>query len=681
MAGNLQIAANTQRRPVAATVATTTLLLTLSFLTTVQGATNLRGALPHRKDGRTLKAIQWYPHQDSDGNRYCANDASYPDEWLDSGHFLFDTESECCDFCIVADSTCCTPPATVPAVKEAKWYPHQDSAGQRYCANDALYSDSFVTSTAQFLFDSEGECCTAFQLECGLSVEEYWYPIEIDNGLGDGGVVNDCVFDADYPPAYLAEGLKELVLFDTEVACCDAYGCTAEGGDSAASTTPTEYYYPKTVDNEPSCVLGADYPPEYKDSPSPMLFETLGGCCNQYPIVQGECTELRLKELGVTSPPPTTTAAATTVEATDATTTVAATTAAEVTEAAIDATTVPEGTTSEAPTTLGTRPATTEATTLDPCTDCIWHEDPNTPNTCTNSGDVPQMFLDAREHFFHQTAEACCAAKFPNGECTIVDVNNIDDTASATTTIGTRPATTTTEATTMDLCEDCIWHEDHTTTDTCTNSPDYPDLFEQARPYFFYHTAEDCCTKHFGDAPSCTIVDVTATTTVATQAASKEDGYFTPASEYMVDSFETAERSLPFDFGSTAMWELTTEEHHSGSHSLVNVPVDVLGAISSAQLKMHLTEGSTISCMAKIQTSMPYEYFALFVNGQQRNTYAQVIGGWIPVITGLGPGDNTIQFSVVNNSQEHYMGEERTSHFGTGRVYLDDCEIKANRLY
>jgi len=441
----------------------------------------------------------------------------------------------------------------------------------RICAYDADYPPSFAESESAILFDTESECCETFELEdnCGGGGDAsqpvvkpvMWYPVE--KGDGNGGVVNLCFHDADYPTSYLEDHIMDIVLFDNRKECCDAYiriGCEDDphGGS-------TEFWYPKLVDGIPDCVYGDDYDPTYAQFPSYYLFADLEGCCAAFPVVGGNC----LADQPV-SPSP---------------------------EA--DAT-------SEATTT------TTEATTS-------------------------------------TTTEA----------------------AMTTTTTG---AATTTEVT-MDPCTDCMWHEAHDVIGVCTNALGYPEMFEEARPHFFHHTAQDCCDKRFPEG--CRIVDVNESTTAATPVSASNAPSL---GELVEEDFESASWALPLDL-SAPQWELSQVEALSGSTSLASVPAVGLGATSDLVLKFSVAEGSTVRCMARIDTSAPYETFKLIVDGVQRNTYSHVVNGWIPVVTGIGPGDHEVTFRVQNEAQGHNMGEVRMEeYYGTGRVYLDDCVVRANRL-
>jgi len=71
---------------------------------------------------------------------------------------------------------------------------------------------------------------------------------------------------------------------------------------------------------------------------------------------------------------------------------------------------------------------------------------------------------------------------------------------------------------------------------------------------------------------------------------------------------------------------------------------------------------------------MPWELFYVEVNGEQRNTYYQPSGEWISLVTGFNAGNNDIKFMVKNN--DFFVGAPRNGpEDGSGRVWLDDCEI------
>ena len=114
-------------------------------------------------------------------------------------------------------------------------------------------------------------------------------------------------------------------------------------------------------------------------------------------------------------------------------------------------------------------------------------------------------------------------------------------------------------------------------------------------------------------------------------------------------------------------WRAFHNQYHSNiaSHSRMT---------SDLTIKITVTHHSTLRCMGKIDTSMPFDFFTLTINGQQRNSYHTKLDGWIQIVDRISPGENTIVFRV-ENSEDSYGFNRTEEYFGGGHVYLDDCEI------
>jgi len=148
---------------------------------------------------------------------------------------------------------------------------------------------------------------------------------------------------------------------------------------------------------------------------------------------------------------------------------------------------------------------------------------------------------------------------------------------------------------------------------------------------------------------------------------------FTILDKVTIEDFEGESQSLPFE----TQWSLDDTYSYSGTHSITNSLVDETSITSDLTLKIYVSDPSTVSCMAKIDIAMPYDYFALHINGDQRNSYHSKIDEWMPVITSIPPGENTIVFRVQHSNfdlPEDYPEREAVLH-GVGQVWLDDCEV------
>merc|ERR1719232_616820 len=233
------------------------------------------------------------------------------------------------------------------------------------------------------------------------------------------------------------------------------------------------------------------------------------------------------------------------------------------------------------------------------------------------------------------------------------------------TTTAATPGETTTAAT-PDPCEDCAWHESYTQYATCSNSGEYPPAWEAARPHFFFRTSDECCSKRFPDG--CTVEDVSSGSDMHPELGLH--GY---------ESFEGELRTMPFDFGDSPMWRIDNSTSNIGNRSVTNVANNVTGAASDLVLKLSVSSPSTVSCVAKIDTKMPYDHFMILVDGQQRNTYYQQ-ADWQNVLTGLDVGNHTVIFRVQNGqvSASNLPPVRVPERFGTGHVWLDDCQVNSS---
>ena len=203
---------------------------------------------------------------------------------------------------------------------------------------------------------------------------------------------------------------------------------------------------------------------------------------------------------------------------------------------------------------------------------------------------------------------------------------------------------------------------------------------------------DDCkIVSRFVDSdedPTTTTTTVATTTAVPTTTSSDQDllavgttnsnGY-TILDKITTEDFEGSTFVVPFDTSSTSQsWTLDTTQSYSGTQSITNSPVDEINnPMSDLSIKVYVQDPSTVSCMAKIDIAMPYDYFALYIDGQQRNSYHSKMEEWIPVVTSIGVGEHTLIFRVQHSNldlPEDYP-EREPSLQGVGQVWLDDCKI------
>ena len=183
---------------------------------------------------------------------------------------------------------------------------------------------------------------------------------------------------------------------------------------------------------------------------------------------------------------------------------------------------------------------------------------------------------------------------------------------------------------------------------------------------YFFATAEDCCKQaKFGiPGKDCNVEDTCA-----------EVEYHQLDSDMIKDIVD-----FPWDFGNPPQWKvgkMLTSLSTRGT--LTNIPHNYGPNVTSdLTLRLNVTSGSSASleCLAMIDTSMPFEYFSLRVDGQPRHVWYEELNDITQIATTFGPGKHTIVFRVHTASFD--PGFNRTEHghsYGNGQVWLDRCQI------
>ena len=100
------------------------------------------------------------------------------------------------------------------------------------------------------------------------------------------------------------------------------------------------------------------------------------------------------------------------------------------------------------------------------------------------------------------------------------------------------------------------------------------------------------------------------------------------------------------------------------------------GANADLTLRLIVPDKAMLSCWAKIDVSMPFEYFALIVDGEKRKSFhfPHPSGDCVELMTGFGPGEHEIIFRVQNGEVDPGFSRQ-SGDYGSGQVWLDDCKI------
>ncbi len=183
----------------------------------------------------------WYPKLVR-GQKSCVQGNDYDSSYEMFG-WLFESGYDCCQWFSIGDCHMYLP-------KEELWYPHSDN-GEWYCAHDTDYPTEYLRFPNLYLFDTEGECCTAFEIDHCIPRDPGYYPNQDQDG------VKDCIYGV--PPV----GVPSFVEREE---CCEIYECPA-----VAKTG----YYP-TIDNDglKTCTYGESIN---------LIFDTKEECCEAYP--------------------------------------------------------------------------------------------------------------------------------------------------------------------------------------------------------------------------------------------------------------------------------------------------------------------------------------------------------------------------------------------------------------
>ena len=142
------------------------------------------------------------------------------------------------------------------------------------------------------------------------------------------------------------------------------------------------------------------------------------------------------------------------------------------------------------------------------------------------------------------------------------------------------------------------------------------------------------------------------------------------------DDFEDG-GTFPWVLGNPPEWEIDENVAFSGGTSMTNIPSPVASAAKSLKLHINLPSASALSCKLKVDIAMPFDRFSVVVNGVTRSSYYGRENEWDTLTTWINPGANTIEFTVVNGDMLPPFDRLTQAKFGTGRVWLDACSLRA----
>lgn len=168
-----------------------------------------------------------------------------------------------------------------------------------------------------------------------------------------------------------------------------------------------------------------------------------------------------------------------------------------------------------------------------------------------------------------------------------------------------------------------------------------------------------------------TTTQAVTTTTTAQAGSTNLDDY--PFVEFTAgfDSFDDAAHGEKVPWINSGQWEIDNTFSLLHTSSMKSIKPVGEGASSDLSLKLKLAGWTMLKCQAYVDVSMPHEMFEMSIDGQTRHMNFAPSGGWVEILTGIPPGEHTVQFQVKNAD----VAPEIPRTIGTGQVWLDICDF------
>ena len=126
----------------------------------------------------------------------------------------------------------------------------------------------------------------------------------------------------------------------------------------------------------------------------------------------------------------------------------------------------------------------------DTCESKKWHPTSLHERKCSNDGVYPPLWDNLGDKFLRSSAMDCCETFYAGGDCNVENICPVPTTEKRN-------------------CEGKKWHPKSSTDRTCSNSDEFPAIWEMdgMRDTFLLSTAEKCCAAHYSDG-DCKILDI-----------------------------------------------------------------------------------------------------------------------------------------------------------------------------
>jgi hypothetical protein len=326
--------------------------------------------------------------------------------------------------------------------------------------------------------------------------------------------------------------------------------------------------------------------------------------------------------------------------------------------------------------------------------DCrLWHPvTTSDTNICSNAkDDYPESWkklpAEQRGDVFFPSAVDCCIMYW-KGPCEHVDqcedehADNkdpiLDDEDDDDDDDDQKPSNPPTSSLTWDTSACGRWHPTGEVRECSNGKDDYNKVWdmlpESQRDLLFFDDPQECCRSHFGD--SCI--------SIADQCKPPEPTMKPTNKPIIVNDGETAITAGKDDFDDPAAgfpWKIEGDppEWSVIDGMMVNAAVDADGPRKKSvlALKTSLAFNARFRCNVKVDTMMPFDWFALKINGKVKYPYYSSSNGqWTVFGSNISPGENLVELVVEAGPLKPAHSRNSGLGYGSGHVWLNSCAIE-----
>lgn len=183
-----------------------------------------------------------------------------------------------------------------------------------------------------------------------------------------------------------------------------------------------------------------------------------------------------------------------------------------------------------------------------------------------------------------------------------------------------------------------------------------------------FDSAQQCCENHF--PAGCETMQECDSPADADDAGSVPDGRLRLEAGQVVSG-----DGIPWDAGNPPRWQPDEGVVFEGAGSLGSVPGQDPGSAGDLTLKINVPGMAMLRCWARIDVSQPFDSFGVVVDGAMRNQFQSPVRGWMEIFTTIPNGDHTVVFRVQYFEPPPGLDRLQSEMFGSGRVWLANCEI------